>query len=67
MMKTPRVAVQDNRIDFQLTRSAAYDALLAAVMVLDTFENMLCSHLDMTPPTAAALPRRTCPSRRDAA
>ena len=32
MMKTPRVAVQDNRIDFQLTRSAAYDALLAAVM-----------------------------------
>ena len=23
MMKTPRVAVQDNRIDFQLTRSAA--------------------------------------------
>lgn len=32
MMKTPRVALQDNRIDFQLTRSAAYDALLAAVM-----------------------------------
>ena len=31
-MTTPRVAVQDNRIDFQLTRSAAYDALLAAVM-----------------------------------
>ena len=24
--------MQDNRIDFQLTRSAAYDALLAAVM-----------------------------------
>ena len=23
--------------------------LLAAVMVLDTFENMLCSHLGMTP------------------
>ena len=32
MMKTPRVTVQDNRIDFQLTRSAAYDALLAAMM-----------------------------------
>ena len=32
MMKTPRVAVQDDRIDFQLTRSAAYDALLAALM-----------------------------------
>lgn len=32
MMKTPRAAVQENRIDFQLTRSAAYDALLAALM-----------------------------------
>ncbi|WP_455500234.1 lysylphosphatidylglycerol synthase domain-containing protein [Gemmiger sp.] len=32
MMKTPRVAVQENRIDFQLTRSAAYDAVLAALM-----------------------------------
>ena len=31
-MKTPRAAVQENRIDFQLTRSAAYDALLAALM-----------------------------------
>ena len=32
MMKTPRAAVQENRIDFQLTRSAAYDALLAALL-----------------------------------
>lgn len=31
MMKTPRVTVTDNRIDFALTRSAAYDALLTAV------------------------------------
>lgn len=28
MMKTPRVSVTGNRIDFALTRSAAYDALL---------------------------------------
>ena len=32
MMKTPRVTVQGDHIDFQLTRSAAYDALLAAMM-----------------------------------
>lgn len=32
MMKTPRVTVQDDRIDFQLTRSAAYDALLTAML-----------------------------------
>ena len=31
MMKTPRVAVAENRIDFALTRSAAYDSLLAAL------------------------------------
>lgn len=31
MMKTPRVAVAGNHIDFALTRSAAYDALLAAM------------------------------------
>lgn len=31
MMKTPRVTVTENRIDFALTRSAAYDALLAAM------------------------------------
>ena len=29
MMMTPRVTVQGNHIDFALTRSAAYDALLA--------------------------------------
>ena len=32
MMMTPRVSVQGNRIDFALTRSAAYDALLADLM-----------------------------------
>lgn len=32
IMKTPRVTVQDDRIDFQLTRSAAYDALLTAML-----------------------------------
>ena len=31
MMMTPRCTVQENHIDFQFTRSAAYDALLAAV------------------------------------
>ena len=31
MMMTPRVTVQENRIDFTFTRSAAYDALFAAV------------------------------------
>ncbi len=31
MMMTPRCTVQENRIDFQLTRSAAYDALFEAV------------------------------------
>ena len=31
MMMTPRCTVQENRIDFQLTRSAAYDTLLATV------------------------------------
>lgn len=31
MMMTPRCTVQENRIDFQLTRSAAYDSLFAAV------------------------------------
>ena len=32
MMMTPRVSVQGSRIDFALTRSAAYDALLADLM-----------------------------------
>ncbi|WP_295416951.1 lysylphosphatidylglycerol synthase transmembrane domain-containing protein [uncultured Subdoligranulum sp.] len=32
MMMTPRVTVQGNHIDFALTRSAAYDALLANLM-----------------------------------
>ena len=32
MMKTPRVTVQGSRIDFALTRSAAYDALYRALM-----------------------------------
>ncbi len=32
MMETPRVTVQGDRIDFQLTRSAAYDELFAAMM-----------------------------------
>ena len=32
MMKTPRVTVQGSRIDFALTRSAAYDALYGALM-----------------------------------
>ena len=32
MMKTPRVTVQGNHIDFALTRSAAYDALYRALM-----------------------------------
>lgn len=32
MMKTPRVTVQGNHIDFALTRSAAYDALLQTVV-----------------------------------
>lgn len=32
MMMTPRVSVQGGRIDFALTRSAAYDALLADLM-----------------------------------
>lgn len=32
MMMTPRVTVQGNHIDFALTRSAAYDALLADLM-----------------------------------
>lgn len=32
MMMTPRVTVQGNHIDFTLTRSAAYDALLANLM-----------------------------------
>ena len=31
MMMTPRVTVTENRIDFALTRSAAYDGLLAAL------------------------------------
>ena len=31
MMMTPRVSVHENRIDFTFTRSAAYDALFAAV------------------------------------
>ena len=31
MMMTPRVTVAENRIDFALTRSAAYDGLLAAL------------------------------------
>ena len=31
MMMTPRVTVQENRIDFTFTRSAAYDALFGAV------------------------------------
>ena len=31
MMKTPRVTVQENHIDFALTRSAAYDALYKAL------------------------------------
>ena len=32
MMKTPHVTVQENHIDFALTRSAAYDALYRALM-----------------------------------
>ena len=32
MMKTPRVTVQGSRIDFALTRSAAYDALYRVLM-----------------------------------
>jgi hypothetical protein len=31
LMMTPRVTVQENRIDFAFTRSAAYDALFAAL------------------------------------
>ncbi|MDD4850471.1 MAG: lysylphosphatidylglycerol synthase transmembrane domain-containing protein [Gemmiger sp.] len=31
MMMTPRVTVQENRVDFTFTRSAAYDALFAAL------------------------------------
>lgn len=31
MMMTPRCTVQENHIDFQLTRSAAYDTLFEAV------------------------------------
>lgn len=31
MMMTPRVSVCENHIDFQLTRSAAYDSLLQAL------------------------------------
>jgi len=31
MMMTPRVTVRENRVEFALTRSAAYDALLAAL------------------------------------